>query len=188
MTSWTETQNGIKAAIVYVAQVAAGAVAWSDEQRPSAKTLIILDLLYVDAIQDREDVVTATLAWTLSTLYYIRVQVRAESVFNGPGVDALFALERVRAGLHRPDIVLSADLGIQFDDQTYVHHVSTTADGRTISSYSFELGFRAVLDYPLAGGAVMADPNMVEVDVHTGTVDLGSGTPPQIDRVVLRPT
>lgn len=186
-TSWADVQHAIKAAVVSVAGAAPGAVVWNDEQRPGAKVLLILDLLYLDAIQDREDVDVETdpssPTWTLSTLYYIRVQVRAESVFTAAGADALFALERVRAGLRRPDLALDAGVVVQYDDQTYVHHLRAIADGRTISSYSFEIGFRAVLDYPIADPSdIAAAPNMTEVDIGA-TV----GDETERDSIVPRP-
>lgn len=187
---WSDVQNAIKQAVIDTEAVGELAVCWTDEQRPAGKVIVILDLVYLQTMQDREDNTEGSTPglfdWSLSSLYYIRVQARAESVFNAPGYDALFALEKVRAGLLRPDIELDAGIVYQPDNSTYVHHISFPHEGRTVSAYALEMGFRAVLDYPLAG-PMDAAPNMVEVDVDVGEVDVGEDDPVEIAAVVDRP-
>lgn len=189
MTTLADVQNAIKAGIQFVNPTGSTrAVVWNDEAEPGAKALIILDLLDSEQLLDREDVDPTTGAWTMSTLYYLRVQVRAESIYNTPGRDALILLEAVRAGLQRPDLMWEAGVVYQADSNTYVHHVSyIDKDGHMRSSYSFETGFRAVVDFPTAPATVTGEPNMQEV-VATGTPDNGEIPAPEIDLTVDRPT
>lgn len=186
-----DVQNSIKAGIQSLAAVVNAAVVWSDEPQPTAKTKLYLDMVYLDAIQDRSCVSVSELdpqevEWALSTLYYIRVQVRAEAIFNAPGSDALVALEKVRAGLRRPDLVWAAGVVNQPDDQTFVHHVSFPHDGRTISAYSFETGFRAIVDFPLSGEFPPA-PNMMKVVLEDTEVEIGEDDPQSFDQELDRP-
>lgn len=190
MTTLADVQNAIKAGIQFVNPTGSnGAVFWADEAEPAGKFLLILDLLDSEQLIDRQGVDPETGLWTLSTLYYLRVQVRAESVYNTPGKDALILLEAVRAGLQRPDLVWGAGVVYQADVNTYVHHVSyIDKDGHMRSSYSFETGFRAVVDFPTAPATVTGQPNMEEVAIDQGIVDNGEIPPPEIDLTVDRPT
>lgn len=188
---WNQVQDAIRACIVSTGGVAANAVAWENEQRPTAKIPITLKLIYADAIQNR-DTFTANIPddggfkWALSTLYYVRIQVRAESIFNAPGADALFTLEKIRAGLQRPGLTLASGVVTQPDDQTYMHDFPFAFDGRIVSCFTFEMGFRAIIDFPLTGPEA-AGPNMVDVEVNTGLVDTGETDPVVIAADVDRP-
>jgi hypothetical protein len=186
---WGQVQDAIKKVIVETGAVAANAVAWEGEQRPTAKIPIVIKIIYADAILNRDTFELGTIptaTWSLSTLYYIRVQVRAEAIYNAPGANALFAIEKVRAGLQRPGLTPDAGVIVQPDDQTYVHNFDFTFDGRTISCWTIETGFRAVIDFPL-DGPEDTGANMVEVDVDTGVVDVGETDPEEIAAVILRP-
>lgn len=187
MTTFADVQNAIQSGIQYLGVVPNKAVSWSDDASPASAVCIILDLVSLEAIIDRQDTDPVTAQWSLSSMYYLRVQVRAESIYNTPGRDALIALETVRAGLQRPDITWGAGVVYQPDAQTYVHHVSYLSEERILSSYSFETGFRAVIDYPTAPATVQNAPNMQEVDV-VGAADDGETPVPAIDLTVLRPT
>lgn len=191
-TSWRDVQLAIKAGIVSLAATPGGAAAvvWEDEPRPSPKVVLILEPIYFDALQDRDgyepdDDNPGQFKWALSTLYYVRMQIRAESIYNAPGSDALFTLEKVRAGLRRPDLEWGAGVVNQPDVQTYVHRVSYVKDGRVVSSHSFETGFRCILDYPL-DGPVEAAPNMQSVIVE-GEAEVGEDDPVEINQTIDRP-
>jgi hypothetical protein len=125
--------------------------------------------------------------WALSSLYYIRVQIRTESVFNAPAADALFALEHIRASLKKPSVSLDAGVVMQHDEETYVHHLSFPHDGRIVSAYAFELGFRAVIDFPLADPAEEAAPNMQSVVLDETAVEIGEDDPVDFDQTIARP-
>lgn len=185
MTTFADVQNAIQAGVQYLGVVPNSAVSWSDDSSPASKVCIILDLLDLVAVIDRQDTDPTTAAWSLSTQYYLRVQVRAESIYNKPGRDALISLEAVRAGLQRPDIPWASGVVYQADAETYVHHVSYMSEGRMLSSYSFETGFRAVIDYPTAPATVQNAPNMQEVDAF-GTAADGETPTPEIDLIVTR--
>lgn len=190
-TSWAQIQNSIKAAVIGTGAVVTGAVAWADEQQPAADNRLILDIVYADTLQDRDDFEVdeddgITTTWTHSTLYYIRVQVRAESTKNGPGKDALFTLEKARVGLLNPLLVPNDGVILQPDASTYIHHIPYVSGGRTISAYAFEMGFRAVVDSPLTGTEEAA-PNMVSVEVF-GEAEVGETDPAELDQTVSRPT
>jgi hypothetical protein len=172
------------------------AVTWADEPRPAGKVLLILNLVQIGAIQDRichvPGVDPGTFVSKLSTLFYLRVQVRAESVYNHPASDALFATEKVRAGLRNPPtgFVWGAGIRNQADENTYVHHISYPDKGRTISAYAFETGFRAVVDHPLEG-VIDSGPNMTSVITEdadgAAEVDIGEDEPQELAITVARP-
>lgn len=187
--SWKDAQDSIKAGIASLGAVVTGATVWSDDPRPAAKTLLILDPVSFASLQDREEYVESAVpgiwTWQLSSLYYIRIQVRAESVYTVSGSDAMFALEKVRAGLKRPTLLFGAGVVNQPDNTTYVHHVPYSHDGHVISSYSFETGFRAVLDFPLTG-TIPAAPNMTSVILLATEIDVGEVTIPNIDQTIDR--
>jgi hypothetical protein len=165
------------------------AVVWADEQRPAADPLIILNIVQNDADVDRECYVEdpdneGQWLWKLSTLYYIRLQVRVETQFNKPGRDAMVLAEHIRASLRRPDINWDAGIHNHPDINTYLHHVTFSHDGHYINAWSFETNFRAVVDFPLTTeGNVVAPPNMQQVEV------IGSeAEPPAGDQLIDRPT
>ena len=189
IVSWKDVQDSIKAGIASLGAVVTGATVWSDDPRPAAKTLLILDPVSFAALQDREMYTESAIQgiwnWSLSTLYYIRIQVRAESVYTASGSDAMFALEKVRAGLQRPTLVFGSGLVNQPDSTTYVHHVPYPHDGHIISSYSFETGFRAILDFPLTGTQAAA-PNMTSVILLDTEIEVGEVVPEDIDQTISR--
>jgi hypothetical protein len=187
---WNNVQDAIKAAVVATGGLGAASISWVDDKRPTGKVIGILDLVYLQNMQDRDtytekDGSPGEFEWALSSLYYVRVQIRVESIFNTPQYDALFALEKIRAGLRNPMLVVSDDIRLQPDESTYVHHVSFTKDDHVVSAYSLEFGVRCVLDYPLTG-PVDGEPNMQEVTLE-GDVDVGELADAGIDRVVTRP-
>ena len=188
--SFATVQNAIKQAVIDTGVLNAKSIAWVDEQRPSANVVCILDIVYLQNMQDRDTYTEQSGApgvfdWSLSSLYYIRVQIRTETHKNAPGHDALFALEAIRAALRNPMLLVSEDIKLQPDDSTYVHHVSFPSDGRTVSAYSLEFGVRCVLDFPLTG-SIEGEPNMQEV-VLEGDVDVGELTDVDLDSSVTRP-
>jgi hypothetical protein len=194
MTTLAQVQNAIRLGIVSAATgvVHSSAISWSDEQQPAGKVRLILDPVYFNVVQDREtytedDDNPGQFLWGLSTLYYIRVQLRAESVFNTPGSDALASLELVRAGLRRPTLTWGAGVIYQPDDLTYVHHLPFTHDGRTINCHAIEMGFRAVVDFPSAGPEA-AEPNMMRVEVEADPgIDVGELDPEPYEADIDRP-
>ncbi len=186
--SIADVQNAIKAGIRTLAtgaRAVPSAVVWDDEQRPAAQVLVVLDIVQWGNDIDRQEYSEdpdnpGQLMWSLSTLHYIRVQVRCESEHNAPGRDAAFTAEGIRAGLRRPDLVWGAGVKNQPDINTYLHHTSFPHDGHTISCYSFETNFRAVTDYALAG-PIPAGTNMRTVEV------IGAdATPPAGDQTIER--
>jgi hypothetical protein len=189
LISISDVQNSIKAGVRTLA-VAAGAVpsavVWADEARPAAQVLVVLNIVQwgndIDRGEYIESLVTpGQLTWSMSTLHYIRVQVRCESIFNTPGRDAAFTAEGIRAGLRRPDLVWAAGVVNQPDINTYLHHTSFPHDGHIISCYSFETNFRAVTDFALAG-PIPAGTNMNQVEV------IGAdAAPPAGDQLIDRP-
>lgn len=186
---WKNVQDSIKAGIASLGAVVTGATVWSDDPRPAAKTILILDPVSFAALQDREEYIESAVPgiweWSLSSLYYIRIQVRAESVYTASGSDAMFALEKVRAGLQRPTLVFGSGVVNQPDSTTYVHHVPYPHDGHIISSYSFETGFRAVMDFPLTG-TIPAAPNMTSVILLATELEVGEVVPANIDQTIGR--
>ena len=182
-----DVQNAIKKGIDSLAAVVNSASAWQDMPEPVAKRRLILNIVSMVAIQDREmntEVSPGVWQWSLSTLYYIRVQVRTVSSYSAPKFDALQTLEVVRAGLLRPDLVWDSGVINQPDNETYIHHVSFEHQAHIESSYSFETGFRAVVDTPLSG-TISSAPNMQSVEVDgTGTVPDGDH---DYDFTVARP-
>lgn len=194
--SIADVQNSIAEGIKALGTtVSTAAVTWADEPRPAAKVLLILDLVQIGAIQDRicyvETATPGEFVRQLSTLFYLRIQVRAESVYNHPASDALFALERVRAGLRNPPDGFAWGAGVrnQPDVNTYTHHLSYPDKGRTISAYAFETGFRAVVDHPLSGD-ISAGPNMRSVMVDPSDpaqIEVGEPDPVDVSFQVDRP-
>ena len=185
---WDQVQNAIKAAVVGTNAVVEKAVSWSSEGQPTAERRLILDIVYAQELQERDDFVVAedgiSTTWVHSTLYYIRVQVRAESHLNAPGKDGLFTLEKARVGLLRPALVFDAGLILQPDSSTYIHSLQFPSNGRTVSAFAFEMGFRAVVDSPLTD-TVDAEPNMVQVAVF-GEAEVGEDDPVELDQDVYR--
>lgn len=188
--SWKDVQNSIKKAVAETGAVVTGATAWADEPQPAAERRLILEIIYADALAERDDFEVGddgiTTTWTHSTLYFIRVQVRAESTQAGPGRDALFFLEKARTGLLKPTLTLDAGVVLQPDYQTYVHHLPYVSGGRTVSAWAFETNFRAVIDSPLSGPGD-AEPNMVQV-VAQGELEVGETDPATVDQTIDRPT
>ncbi len=186
---WNTVQDAIKAAVVATGGLPAPAISWVDDKRPTGKVIGILDLVYLQNMQDRDTYTeigtTGQYEWALSSLYYVRVQIRVESIFNTPQYDALFALEKIRAVLRNPMLAVSSDIALQPDESTYVHHVSFTKDDHVVSAYSLEFGVRCVLDYPLTG-PVDGEPNMQEVTLE-GDVDVNEPADADIDGTVTRP-
>lgn len=187
-----DVQNSIKAAVAGTNGVVTGAVAWVDEQRPASTVIAILDILYCQSLQDRncyvqDDEDPAVWYWRLSSLYYIRIQVRCEAIYNAPNSDAMVAMQKIRAGLLRPDLEMDAGVVVQHDTDTYVHHVSFPHQGRTISAYAFEVGFRAVVDAPL-GTPEEGAPNMQAVILDETSVEAGGeAAPVSFDQTIERP-
>jgi hypothetical protein len=192
--SFGDVQTAIKAAVQGCNAFSSdAAVTWVDEPRPAAKTFAILDILYEQCLQDRnchveDEDSPGTWYWRLSSLYYIRVQVRCESIFNAPNHDANVALHKIRAGLLNPSLELDSGVVVQHDESTYVHHISFAHEGRTISAYAFELGFRAVIDFPLDPATSEATPNMQTVRFAETEVDTGEDPIPDLDQDVVRPS
>jgi len=188
--SMADMQNAILAGVRSISGLPAGAVVWSDEQRPAADPIVVLTIVQLGSDHDREEFAAdpdddTQLVWTMSTLQYMRVQVRAESVFNQPGRDALTVAERIRAGLRRPDLVWDAGGQVinKPDINTYLHHVPFPHNGRIVSGWSFETNFRAVTDFPLEPAAGLpAGANMQQVEVGGPDAD-----PPATTQLVDRP-
>jgi hypothetical protein len=191
--SMGDVQDAIKAAVQGCnAFASAGAVTWVDEPRPAAKTFAILDILYEQTLQDRncyveDEDAPGTWYWRLSSLFYIRVQIRCESIYNTPNHDANVALHKIRSGLLNPALEMDSGVVVQHDESTYVHHISFAHEGRTISAYAFELGFRAVIDAPLDPATEEAEPNMQTVRFAETEVDTGADTTETLDQDVERP-
>lgn len=188
----SDVQNAIKLAVEGTNGVVAGAVAWVDEQRPATMVITILDILYAQSLQDRtcyvaDPATPGAFLGKLSSLYYIRVQVRCEAIYNAPANDAMVAVQKIRAGLLKPTLELASGVVIQHDNDTYVHHISFPHQGRTISAYAFEIGFRAVVDAPLEPATEAAAPNMKSVKFTGTEVDLGAPPPVVLDRTIARP-
>jgi hypothetical protein len=161
-------QNSIREGITALSGLHPKAVAWSDEQQAAGSTIVVLTIVQTGSGHDREEYAAdedddTQLTWTLSTLHYIRVQIRVESQFNAPGSDALFTAEKLRAALRRPDTVWAAGVVNQPDVNTYMHHVPFPHQGRTISAWAFETNFRAVTDFTL-DGPIAAGTNMQSVE------------------------
>lgn len=183
-------QNAILEGVRSIAGTPESAVVWSDEQRPAAKVVVILTIVQLGSDHDREEYtenpdVPGQLIWEMSTLQYMRVQVRVESVYNAPGSDALFVAERIRAGLRRPDLVWGPEGEVinKPDINTYLHHVPFEHNGRLVSGWSFETNFRAVTDYLLPPDAPLdAGPNMQEVRTVGEDAD-----PPVPNQTITRP-
>jgi hypothetical protein len=179
VTTWSSLRNAIKAAVRTAATDAgavAAAVAWSDEQRPTAKLVILLDVVSATSLHDRSTstpITAGATQWALSSMYHVNLQVRAEKTDAGPAVDALFALEALRASLHRPSLVLAEGAALVWPLTQRTDHVSFEADGRVVSSYSFEVGVRAVLDFtPAETGYTVRDVLVEgEQDIPNETVD-----------------
>lgn len=179
-----DVQNAIRGGIAAIGATATGAAApapvvWAEEQRPAAKVIVVLKIVQWDADVDREEYAAdednpGQLVWSLSTLHYIRIQVQVESQYNAPGADALFVLEKIRAGLRRPDLVFDAGVLNHPDINTYVHRVPFVHGAHIISAYSFETNFRAVTDFSL-DGPLPAGANMQSVEVIGENADPPAG-------------
>lgn len=186
-------RNAVKAAVVAVvpAGTSPKAVAWSDEQRPTAQPVIILDVVSDVVLHDRETETPAlgggTAVWTLSSLHHMNVQVRAESIHGAPGRDALFVLEQIRAGLRRPSVLATASgAGVELVAPEIVMPITKRSflgsDQRTVSSYSFETQARAVLDFaPTESGY-----EVTSVDLE-GEAELVDQTVVELDQTVAKP-
>lgn len=193
MTTYADIQNAIREGIVTLSGLHDKAVSWSDNARGAGKTLIVLDELYAQE-QDFRECYTPTqadptkFAWTAMSLYYIRIQIRVESIYAQPGSDAMVALHRVMAGLRRPsfDWGLGKDLRHQMDNTTYIHHISFPHDTTTINARAFETGFRAVVDFPTTETEPDA-PGMQTVLVDTGETEIGEPSPVETSLTIARP-
>lgn len=185
-----DMQNAIKTGVraLVGAGVVPSAVVWSDEERPAANTVVILTIVQLGSDHDREcyeaDPEDPTqLVWKLSTLQYMRVQIRVESIYNAPGRDALFVAEHLRAAMHRPDADWGPEVIQKPDVNTYMHHVPFPHGGRLVSGWSFETNFRAVTDFPTEdGNGLPAGANMQSVEVVGEDAD-----PPGATQLVERP-
>lgn len=162
--------------------VPAGAVVWSDEPRPAGNVAVVLTIVQLGSDHDREcytedETTPGQLVWQMSTLQYMRVQVRCESIYNAPGHDALTLAEHFRAALRRPDIVWGGGEVINKPDiNTYLHHVPFPHQGRIVSGWSFETNFRAVTDFPITpAGGLPAGTNMQQVEVLGEDADPPAG-------------
>lgn len=172
--SIADVQNAIRSGIAALAGavgsgVSSKAVVWSDEERPAASVVVILTIVSSGSDHDREEYdedaeTPGQLTWTLSTLHFIRVQIRVESQYNAPGSDALFTAERLRAALRQPTLSWDAGVVNEPDRATYMHHVPFPHGGRLVSAWAFETNFRAVTDFALAGPQA-AGSNMQQVEV-----------------------
>lgn len=191
--SFANVQDAIKQGVIALGAVNSKAVVWADEERPAADPAVILNIVQNDADVDRECYIAdpdnpGQLLWRLSTLYYIRVQVRVESQYNKPGRDAMVAAEAIRAGLRRPDLAWGAGIFNHPDINTYLHHVTFTHGSHYINAWSFETNFRAVVDFPLvanlpgAGVGIPAGTNMILVELEGDESD-----PPAENQDVYRP-
>lgn len=158
MTTWEDFRTAVKAA-VRTAAVDAGivnaAVAWGDEARPAAGRLLLLDVVSAVSLHDRDTLELAAeqppsgapvTTWALSSLFDVKLQVRTETHNAAPGADGLFLLERVRASLHRPGLVI-AGAALEWPETQAISRVSFVSDQRVLSSYSFEVSVRTVLDF-----------------------------------------
>lgn len=187
----SDMQDAILTGVRAIAGISSKAVVWSDEQRPANETIVVLSIVQLGSDHDREEYIAdddndGQLLWTMSTLQYMRVQVRAESIFNAPGRDALFVAERIRAALRRPDLVWGPNGEVinKPDINTYLHHVPFPHEGRIVSGWSFETNFRAITDFYLSPtGGVPSGANMQQVEVGGPEAE-----PPAATQVIDRPT
>jgi hypothetical protein len=183
-------QDAIKTGVraIVGAGVAPTSVVWSDEERPAANTVVVLTIVQLGSDHDREcyeeDPDDATqLVWKLSTLQYMRVQIRVESIYNAPRRDGLFVAERIRAAMHSPFTSWGPEVIQKPDVNTYMHHVPFPHQGRLVSGWSFETNFRAVTDFPTEdGNGVAAGTNMRTVEVVGEDAD-----PPGATQLIERP-
>lgn len=191
--SMGDVQDSIKAAVVGTAGTAhAKGVSWVNEPRGAGSVICILDILYAQSLQDRnchvqDDEDPTIWYWRLSSLYYIRVQVRCEAILNAPNSDAMVALQKIRAGLLNPSLEMDDGVVIQHDNDTYIHHISFPHQGHTISAYAFEVGFRAVVDAPLDPATEDGAPNMQAVIFEETEVDVDEAAPVDFDQTIERP-
>lgn len=178
MTTLADVRDAVLAAVVATGATGARSVAWSDDKRPAAKYPVLLDVVSWRALHDREEETQTSpgvTAWALSTYGELRVQIRAESIYNTSAADAMFILELVRAGLKRPDLELTHGIALVPDLVTDTRSIPFVIDGRVVSSSLFEIGVRCVLDYPSTGAPagttvrevlVEGESEITEDDVH----------------------
>jgi hypothetical protein len=190
VTTLADVRDAILAAVVATGATGAKSVTWGDDKRPAAKYPVLLDVVSAIAMHDRETLTETdptgapgVTSWALSTYYELRVQVRAESIYNTSAADALFTLERVRAGLLRPDLELDSGIAIVPDLTTTTRQISFVYDGRVVSSYSFEIAVRAVVDYPSTGAPAGTTVREVLVDGESEVLDDGSPALTELDIV-----
>jgi hypothetical protein len=184
--SIADVQNAIRDGVADLGAVGSRAVVWSDEERPAVGVVVVLTIVQLGSDHDREEYSAdedddTQLVWQLSTLQYLRVQVRVESQYNAPGRDALFTAEKIRAGLRRPDLVWDAGVINKPDVNTYMHHVPFVHNGRVVSAWAFETNFRAVTDFSL-DGPLPAGANMQQVETIGADAE-----PPVPDQTIDRP-
>lgn len=186
MTTWSDFRTAVKTA-VRTAAVDAGivnaAVAWGDEARPTAQRLLLLDVVSAVSLHDRETLELEddeqTTSWALSSLFNVGLQVRTETHNAGPSADGLFLIERVRASMHRPGLVITG-AALEWPETQAISRASFTSDGRTVSSYSFEVFVRTVLDFAPSdepGGTVRE----VLVEGTSATPDADSPAETELD-------
>lgn len=193
MTTFAEVQNAIREGFVTLSGLHDKAVAWSDNAQAVGKTRVILDVVYFQDMDQRDCYEQNALDptqfdWTLSTFYFLRIQVRVESIYNQPGHDAMVVAHRIKAGLRRPgfDWGLGQDLKNQQDTTTYFHHLSFEQDDTTINAHAFETNFRAVVDFPTDEEEVTV-PGMQEVHIEEAEAEIGEDTPVEINQTIARP-
>jgi hypothetical protein len=191
VTTLADVRDAILAAVVSTGATPSDrSVTWGDDKRPAAKYPILLDVVSAIALHDRQTETVpdptgapGVTSWALSTYYELRVQVRAESIYNTSAADALFTLERVRAGLLRPDLELTDGIAIVPDLTTTTRQISFASDGRVVSSYSFEIAVRAVVDYPSTGAPAGTTVREVLVEGESEVLDDGSPALTELDIV-----
>lgn len=190
MTTWATLRTALRIAMQTAASdagIVSAAVAWGDEQRPTAKFLLLLDIVSAVSLHDRDTFTVAldgeSTGWAFSSLYNINLQIRCESINNGPGTDALFVIEAVRASMHRPGLVITG-AALEWPEVQTVSRVSFVSDGRVVSSYSFEVSIRTVLDFA-PGDEVGGTVRAVVVEGESETTD--EDTPALTDLDILDP-
>ncbi len=189
MTSWADLRAALQTAVRAAAAdagVVSAAVAWSDERRPTGKVLVLLDIVSAVSTHDRhtetpDPLPAHTTTWSLSSAFSIQLQVRAETHEHTASADAMFALERVRASLHRPGLVIGAGAKLEWPEVSTITPSPYVADSRVVQSHSFEVTVRAVLDFA-PGNESQYQVQDVVVEGESATPDLD--TPAETEQSV----